>query len=57
MINLIDCNKKVVRAEVVQKKQLLVKSNLYFCKKFFLIDTYKIFSSLNLNNRGDFRDH
>ena len=45
---MIDYNKKGVHAEVMQKKQLLVKPNFTRLRNFFLIDTYKIFSKLNL---------
>ena len=34
----------------MQKKQLLVKPNLYSLRNLFLIDTYKIFSKLKVKN-------
>ena len=38
----------------MQKKQLLVKPNLYSLRNLFLIDTYKIFSKLDLKKKRGF---
>ena len=35
----------------MQKKQLLVKTNLYSLRNLFLIDNYEIFSRLNLKTK------
>ena len=45
-MSLIDSNKKVVRAEVVLKKQLFAKLNLYYYKKSLFNWYYEIFSRL-----------